>query len=100
MTWQSLITDVADLLVVAQDDWLNDQRSATVSATDLQRKEVERETSRARLRRVTSHMQRVAEIDARIALLEATPGVSGQAEFLDRLRKVRCRLVLSAKAGR
>jgi hypothetical protein len=97
MTWQSLIADVADLLSVAQGDWLNDQRSAAVSATDLQRKDVEREKSRARLRRVTSHMQRVAEIDARIALLDATPGVSGQADFLYRLRMVRCRLVKSAK---
>lgn len=88
-----LIADIRDLLEVGAESWLSNKRQAAQDAADAVRLGAHRAERRARLRKLEAHMARVAEVDARIALIEVTPGLAERARYLRRLRELRATLI-------
>lgn len=93
MDWAQLVSNTTDLLEVASDCWLNDRRiEAVTKANQLNLLEA-RVKRRAELATLSSQMSRIAEVDARIVLIEVAEGFPDRDRFLNQLKALRKRLV-------
>jgi hypothetical protein len=83
-----------DILIdVAENVWLPHQRDRRQDTSDRLASQRHRAEQRARLSTLVARHQQVAELDARIALLEITPGVPERDRHITRLRQLRKKLV-------
>ena len=93
MEWAQLLSTTTDLLEVASECWMNEGRSkASAQASQMDLLEA-RVRWRADLTKLSTQMSRVAEVDARIVLLEVAEGFPERDRFLSQLRALRKRLI-------
>lgn len=90
-----IAAEVADLIFVATEEWLQERADGQLHEQEISLLRAER---RGRLKRMTAAMSRVAEVDARIALLEATPAVPRGDIYLRSLLEMRSKLLAQARS--
>ncbi len=85
------------LVDVAENVWLPLQRARREDDADHRESERHRARRRARLLVLSTKHERIAEVDARIALLEITPGVPNRDACIAKLSRLRKALVDDAR---
>jgi len=93
MDKRDIAVEIAEFVSVASFEWLKlgkknfaqQEQQRAISTSDAER--------RAKIRTICGHMEQVAEIDARIALIEATPALHDRDKILHTLRHLRGALV-------
>lgn len=93
MDWDQLFATTSDLLDVASSCWLNERREEIAYQSNDRDRQAARARRRADLAALSTKMGRIAEVDARIVLLEVAQGFPEQERFLLQLRALRQRLL-------
>jgi len=97
MDLQDLISSTTDLLEVASDCWLNERNSALALQANEQDLLEARCRRRAELTRLSSRLSQLAEVDARIVLIDVANAFPERERFLLQLLALRKRLVKETK---
>ena len=85
------------LIDVAERVWLPVQQDRRQDESDMMVVHAHRAEARARLMKISSKLGQIDEIDARIALLEITPGIPARDALVARLKKLRSALLKAAR---
>ena len=97
MSNDELLSDLRDIVHVAGKVWLGREAERADREVAEQRRTLAREARRDRLARVSSRMQRVDEVDARIVAVEIADNLPNRDRWIGQLRRLRERLLKEAK---
>lgn len=88
--------EVAALLEVATREWMGRKRENASLENHLRAEDAAR---RSRLRLLVTAFDRLAEVDAQLAIVEITPMLPAREHVLESLREVRRQLARELRAG-
>lgn len=94
-----LLSELRDFVAVAGRVWLGRAESGAEAALTQQHWDIARQKRRDRLALVSSRLQQVDELDARVELIEMAENLPHRDRWLAQLRDLRESLLSKATAG-